>query len=302
MQENMLKLCRCRQIPVQEDKLLLKSMDKSLVLTGEHIHKVAEKLMPHLNGTCTCEELSDKIPEDMWEGAEKMLRLMEREGFFQSAEADVQKELAQCSVLLIGSGRLAAKIEENLRESGAGHLTTMDSYLSYTYEEMCEQLRDTDMAVVCTDTPRPDICTLVNKAALATECPWLLVQVDGRDGWVGPLFLPKETGCYSCFMQRVFSDSFHPEIDRAVHEHALEDPAQDLLGFLPPFQDMTAATASLEIIRHLTGISAPLTYKAQILTDCITGISRRDVLHRIPRCADCSEIGEEVSCIQAFSG
>lgn len=302
MQENVLKLCRCRQIPIQEDKLLLKSMDKSLILTAEHIHEVAEKLMPHLNGTCTAEDLPDKIPADMWEGAEKMLHLMEREGFFQSAEKEVRTDLAQSSILLIGSGRLAGKIAEHLHESGAEQLTTLDSYLSYTYEEMSEQLRDMDMAVVCTDTPRPDICTLVNKAALATKCPWLLVQVDGRDGWVGPLFLPKETGCYSCFMQRVFSDSFHPEIDRAVHEHAIKDPAQNLLDFLPPFQDMTAATASLEIIRHLTGISAPLTYKAQILTDCISGISRRDVLHRIPRCPDCSAIGEEVSCIQAFAG
>ena len=159
MQENMLKLCRCRQIPVQEDKLLLKSMDKSLVLTGEHIHKVAEKLMPHLNGTCTAEELFDKLPADMWGGADKMLRLMEREGFFQSAEAEVRTDLAQSSVLLIGSGRLAAKIEEHLQESGAEQLTTIDSHLSYTYEEMCEQLRDMGMAVVCTDTPRPDICT-----------------------------------------------------------------------------------------------------------------------------------------------
>ncbi|MCI5129072.1 MAG: hypothetical protein D3907_11360 [Candidatus Electrothrix sp. AUS3] len=258
--------------------------------------------MPHLNGTCTTQELFDKLPADMWEGAEKMLRLMEREGFFQNTEEEMQTNLAQASILLIGSGRLAEKISTNLLESGVKNSTTLDSYLSYTYEEMCKQLQHIDMAVVCTDTPRPDICTLINKAALATECPWLLVQTDGRDGWVGPLFLPKETGCYSCFMQRVFSDSFHPEIDRAVHEHAMKDPAQNLLGFLPPFQDMTAATASLEIIRHLTGISAPLTYKAQILTDCITGISRRDVLHRIPRCPDCSAIGEEVSCIQAFAG
>ena len=103
-------------------------------------------------------------------------------------------------------------------------------------------------------------------------------------------------------MDRIFSNSFHPEIDRAMHRQALVDPEQDFLGFLPPFQDLIAATASLEIIRHLTGISVPLTYKAQILTDGISGISRRDMLHRIPRCPDCSAIGEQVSCIQAFAG
>ncbi|CAK8714989.1 MAG: bacteriocin biosynthesis cyclodehydratase domain-containing protein [Candidatus Electronema aureum] len=298
MQQNVLKLCRCRQIPVQEHKLLLKSADTSLSLAAEGIQRLADCLLPLLDGSRTEAQVLAAVPTDLQEGAKELLQLFAKEGFLSTEPA---KRLADCRIVLIGGGRLAQKIAQSLRESGAAQLEELSGSEPDSWS-LLERLRSADMAVVCTDLPRPDICELVNKAALTRKLPWLLVQMDGRDGWVGPLFIPRETGCYTCLRQRLLSCSFHAETDKAVHAAALRTPFTETLELLPPFADLLAALAALEVIRHLTELSPPLTYQAQLLLDCITGISRRDVLHRIPRCPACSETAEQVSAIQPFSG
>lgn len=298
MQENVLKVCRCRQIPVQENKVLLKAADKSLSLAADGIHHLLDCLLPLLDGSRSEEQVLTAVPVDLQEGAKELLQLFAKEGFF---DAEPTKKLTECRIVLIGSGRLEQKIAQCLRESGAARLEEVSADNPDSWP-ILERLRAADMAVVCTDAPRPDVCELVNKAALTVNLPWLLVQADGRDGWVGPLFIPKETGCYACLTKRLLSCSFHAETDKAVHAAALRQPFTESLELLPPFIELLAATAALEVIRHLTELSPPLTYKAQLLLDCISGIARRDVLHRIPRCPACSATGEQVSCIQPFSG
>jgi len=300
MQENVLQLCRCRQIPVQADKILLKSASKSLALTAENIGEVLACLLPLLDGSRTEAEVLAAVPVAQQEETKDILQLLAQEGFLSTA-SETAKQLATCRIILLGAGRLAKKIAQCLRDAGAIQIKEISGSEPDSWP-LLEQLRHADIAVVCTDLPRPDICELVNKAALTCNLPWLLVQMDGRDGWLGPLFIPQETGCYTCLMQRLLSCSFHAETDKAVHAAALRTPFTETLELLPPFADLLAATAALELIRHLTELSPPLTYKAQLLLDGITGISRRDVLHRIPRCPDCSETAEKISSLQPFSG
>jgi ribosomal protein S12 methylthiotransferase accessory factor len=303
MQNNFLQLRRCRRIPVQETKTVLKTTDKSLALSAENIEKLLDKLLPLLDGGRTRDQVLQSLPAELRQGAEELLRLFAKEDFFETA-AEPDKQLGQQRIVLISTGRLGERLARHLRDSGAKQVEELSAAdaAGETLETLCDKLSQADMAAVCTDLPCPDICELVNKAALTVKLPWLLAQADGRDGWVGPLFIPYETGCYNCLLQRLLSCSFHPETDKAIHAAALRQPFTERLELLPPFTDLLAATAALEIIRHLTALSPPLTYKAQILIDCISGISRRDVLHRLPRCPACSHIGEQVSCIQPFAG
>lgn len=298
MQQNVLKIRRCHQIPVQENKILLKAADKSLSLAADGIQKLLDCLLPLLDGSRSEEQTLAATPPDMQDGAKELLQLFAKEGFL---DAEPTRKLADCRIVLIGSGRLEQKTAQCLRDSGAARLEELSGGEPDSWP-LLERLRAADMAVVCTDMPRPDICELVNKAALTSKLPWLLAQMDGRDGWVGPLFIPGETGCYACLTQRLLSCSFHAETDKAVHAAALRQPFTESLDLLPPFADLLAATAALEVIRHLTELSPPLTYKAQLLLDCISGISRRDVLHRVPRCPVCSASGEQISAVQPFSG
>ncbi len=43
----------------------------------------------------------------------------------------------------------------------------------------------------------------VNKEALSSGQPWLLVRPFGKQIWIGPLFRPGKTGCWSCLTQRL---------------------------------------------------------------------------------------------------
>ncbi|CAK8720022.1 Bacteriocin biosynthesis cyclodehydratase domain-containing protein [Candidatus Electronema halotolerans] len=300
MQSTFLQLRRCRRIPVQENKVLLKSADKSLALAADNIHNLLDSLLPLLNGTSTEKEVLAALVPELKEDAAEVLRLLGKEGFLETG-AEPAKQLAQSLIILISTGRLGETMSRHLRQSGAEQVEEIDAE-SAAGGHLPDSLQQAAMVVVCTDLPRPDLCEAVNKAALTLKLPWLLVQADGRDGWVGPLFIPGETGCYDCLRQRLLSCSVSPEIDQAIHAAALRQPFTESLELLPPFLDLLAAMAALEAIRHLSAVSPPLTYKTQILLDCISGISRRDVLHRIPRCPSCSTSSEQVSPIQPFSG
>jgi bacteriocin biosynthesis cyclodehydratase domain-containing protein len=297
MQNNLLRLRRCRRTPVQADKVLLASADTSLVLTADNIHTLLDSLLPLLHGACTEADVLAALPPDMKEDAADVLRLFAKEGFFES-DAAAARQLAQCRIALIGAGRLAEKISRHLRDSGAEQVEE----LGEEGGTLPDRLRQADMAVLAADLPRPDLCEAVNKAALTLKLPWLLAQADGRDGWVGPLFIPGETGCHACLTQRLLSCSVSPAADRAIHAAALRQPFTEHLELLPPFLDLLAAMAALEVIRHLSALSPPLTYRAQLLIDCISGVSRRDVLHRIPRCPACSTSSGQVSPVQPFAG
>jgi bacteriocin biosynthesis cyclodehydratase domain-containing protein len=300
MESHLLQLRRCRRIPVHDNKALLKAADTSLALAADNIHNLLDSLLPLLDGSLTKEQTLAALPLELKEDAADVLQLLAKEGFLDNETEPVQ-QLAQHRLVVISTGRLGEKLARNLRDSGAEQLNLLSAE-SAADSRLLDSLPSADLAVLATDLPRPDLCEAVNKAALTLKLPWLLVQADGRDGWVGPLFIPGETGCYTCLRQRLLSCSLHPDTDKAIHTAALRQPFTESLELLPPFLDLLAATAALEIIRHLSALSPPLTYRAQLLIDCISGVSRRDVLHRLPRCPSCSEIGAKVSPIQPFAG
>ncbi|MCA9708819.1 MAG: TOMM precursor leader peptide-binding protein, partial [Myxococcales bacterium] len=56
--------------------------------------------------------------------------------------------------------------------------------------------------VVVDDYLRPELAAL-NRSSLATGCPVLLVKPVGIEPWVGPLFIPDQTGCWACLAHRL---------------------------------------------------------------------------------------------------
>jgi oxazoline/thiazoline synthase len=60
-----------------------------------------------------------------------------------------------------------------------------------------------DLQVVVTDDYlRPEI-EQINRTALEAGRPWMLVKPAGSVVWLGPIFVPGETGCWQCLAQRL---------------------------------------------------------------------------------------------------
>jgi oxazoline/thiazoline synthase len=52
--------------------------------------------------------------------------------------------------------------------------------------------------VVLTDDYLQPELSRINKMALQTQQPWLLIKPNGGIPWFGSIFTPKETGCWEC--------------------------------------------------------------------------------------------------------
>ena len=57
--------------------------------------------------------------------------------------------------------------------------------------------------VVLTDDYLQPELSRINKIALQTQQPWLLIKPNGGIPWFGPIFTPKETGCWECLAHRL---------------------------------------------------------------------------------------------------
>jgi bacteriocin biosynthesis cyclodehydratase domain-containing protein len=62
---------------------------------------------------------------------------------------------------------------------------------------------EAQFTVVVTDSYLRGDLDRVNAAALRDGRPWLLVKPIGRQLWLGPLFRPGKTGCWSCLAERL---------------------------------------------------------------------------------------------------
>lgn len=106
--------------------------------------------------------------------------------------------------------------------------------------------------MVSTDDYQRDELVAINEEAMARKQPWLLVRATGPELWLGPLFIPGETGCWQCLSERLkrnrvvhrcvadknglstpplTAGSATPATQAAVYQMAVAKAAQFLAGY-----------------------------------------------------------------------
>ena len=138
----------------------------------------------------------------------------------------------------------------------------------------------------------------VNRAALATGCPALFVDVSLAEAVVGPTVLPGETGCYMCFRMRhlATSDMFSEVM---THEQFL-DAKRDSAGTRPIFPglaELVAGIAISESIRLLFGPLVPAFANAVIVVDPLEARFHRHHVLRQPDCPHCKGVDVAVRAV-----
>ncbi len=142
---------------------------------------------------------------------------------------------------------------------------------------------DDEVAVLHEEVLRPSALAEWNRARLASRRPWLLLSLQGAWARIGPLFVPGETACASCYRARLASHRAHPEAERAWA--ALDWP----LGANGPERHFAAvaALAAGELSRLLRGPAPPLLAGRVFVVDLDTLEGGIEVAHAVPGCPDC---------------
>jgi len=229
-------------------------------------------------------------------------------------------------VALIGAGPLGARIAQSLIQHGIAGITLLDDRPIDTLWRAFGPLRldakhdgtRADVAVcdalgpglkaldaridtagieravteaefVVLALEQPDLRTahLVNRFAIRERRPWLLTNIDGNLGLVGPLFLPVETACYNDYRTLAFAATPNRGMARKHREHLLQHRGSgSFFAGLPSYVEIAAGHASLAIVHYLLRGTCFALGRVMVIDFDRMQIDVEDVL-KLPRCPVC---------------
>lgn len=136
------------------------------------------------------------------------------------------------------------------------------------------------LAVVITDDYQHDDLAAINDAMLNARRPWLLVKSSGHQLWLGPLFVPGETGCQSCLARRLSRNPMARKLGTLLHSPAAAQAAQPLT------MGAACQLAAIELAKCIAGAQDALQGKLVSL-DLRTWQAVSHPLLQDPACTAC---------------
>jgi ribosomal protein S12 methylthiotransferase accessory factor len=184
------------------------------------VDAIAADLLPHLNGQHTVAQVASLVGKThSLPTVLRAVQKLDRMGLLGDAAPGVARSEAahwdiagvepSVAVERLRSGRVAlvvlgdvdpAPVEAAL---AADHLAVERTDVRSVASSVADaDGRPTLFVVVCDDYQHPALADL-NEVFLAADAPWILATLSGWSPWIGPLFVPGETGCWSCMDERV---------------------------------------------------------------------------------------------------
>ena len=223
--------------------------------------------------------------------------------------------LEDASVLVASVGELGPQIAADLVRSGVGSvaLTSLtgeelasddpldlanwlaeeDSFEVVDGDDIADALAEVDAAMLAADEDRPEIAAAFNEFAHEAGTPWMLAQVRGFDGLVGPVVFPGETSCYRCLERRIESNASDPEAYAAYRDGLAGEPTMASVG-LPSFARTVAGYATVDFLYLLAYGQAFTVGRTLVLNFLDLSTEVNEVL-KVPRCEVCgTSPGEDV--------
>jgi len=274
---------------LRPDLRLLVDDGRGLVLGSEREHvrlsgsPVAD-VVPLLDGTRSPADVVAALrgraaPEDVY----YTLLELERRGYVVEAGDDAPGRQALMAGLGVAPSRLrdARAVVTTVGGVDAGPLLDALEELGATAGSS-----DAPIAVVLVDDYLSEGLADENRAALTSGRPWLIAKPVGAVLWLGPLFVPGETGCWECLAHR-------------LRGHR---PAEELAAVLEPTRPLPAPVATAttgavaagliatEVVKELAGAGSAL--RGRVLTLDLADLAPVEhVLARRPQCPACGDPG-----------
>jgi bacteriocin biosynthesis cyclodehydratase domain-containing protein len=127
----------------------------------------------------------------------------------------------------------------------------------------------------------------INRACLESQTPWLLFKPDGVNIWVGPLFVPSRTPCWSCLAVRLRDNR---EVESYVRTRdGRTGPLPTTRARLWPTRQQAYSMAVTQLVRWIvTGNNSVLESHLVIAETVSFAFSYHPVVRR-PQCENCGD-------------
>jgi ribosomal protein S12 methylthiotransferase accessory factor len=247
-----------------------------------------EKIVPLIDGHHSIDEIVDALVDQV-EPARVyyVLNGLEGKGYLSEATPDVPSGVAAFwhSMGIEATAVREALTTKSVAVASIGNVESapMIQALEAMGARLGEQ-DEADLLIVVTDDYLRTELVQINKSALASKRPWMLVRLTGRELWLGPLFKPGETGCWKCMRDRL-------DRNRAVHRFLVEKknldaPPFTAVGTLDATQMAACQMAAVAAVQFLAGGTNGLAGKVLSL-DWGAFWSQTHKLLRHPNCVEC---------------
>jgi bacteriocin biosynthesis cyclodehydratase domain-containing protein len=203
---------RCVAVPGHGVFLL--SDGRKHVLRG----RLYELVAPHIDGVASAGEIAERVGHDV-SAAEVYFALerLERDGLIVPADQSLgTPEAAYWSAGGVSPQKASRRLSRaRVQVSAAGGAAIADMKRALRQMGLRPSAASPTLDVVVTDDHLAPELSSQNRRALERGRPWVLVRPAGREIWLGPLFVPGETGCWECLAQRL-------RANREVEQFVLE--------------------------------------------------------------------------------
>jgi bacteriocin biosynthesis cyclodehydratase domain-containing protein len=288
-----------RVIRCSDDEALVvhgsRSLFNEILADSERAHLIGP-MLDRLRRPASLDDLVDEgvVDERLRTAAAEALRYLaarsiltpaERSGVGAYVDAFLGDgdRLAAAAVAVVGSGALADRLGDRLREL-TGREPAARAAADADEASLTETLKAATFAVVVADTFAPTLLHAANAAAIETRIPWISAYVDGSEAVVGPTYVPGETCCYYEFeMQTEASTTMIHEV-LLLKEAAGGAPQP--VPMMSTHLDVAGGLAVDSTLRFLTTGTAPTVGRAIRFHFERATVDHQDVL-RLPRCPAC---------------
>jgi bacteriocin biosynthesis cyclodehydratase domain-containing protein len=227
---------------------------------------------------------------------------------------EVESKLKGAKVVLVADGLLGCCTFDILHRSGINTIEVIDRLnntdlkklvedaqnngmqASYTPKDTLDTLAElveskvetADLLVTATRNAPQSFFNRINQISLETPIDWLRANESTVELEIGPLVVPRDTACYTCYVLRTRSASDHPIEESLYSQHmeSLQNSEKPMQGESLAFATAGGAQISMEVIRAITKISLPVTVGA-VIFNTFDGHTEQLKVKKVARCPDC---------------
>jgi len=268
---------------VPDEGVFLLSESGHKVLTGKLFQLVA----PLVSGTRSPEDIVDCLagelpPAEVYYA----LSILEKKGYL--IEADTANHLAAFWTI---NGIDPREAEDRLRDlpiSVAALGNVNSGPLIYVLETIgIHTTRHGALRIVLTDDYLRAGLEACNEEAFKSERPWMLIKPVGVEIFIGPLFLPDKSGCWSCLRDRHI---LNREVDRFIMDKkGRKDPVPRPPVHTHSTMQVAYNIAATEIAKWIVAGVNDQIEGAMLSVDTRTWQTKRYTLTRLPHCPSCGK-------------
>lgn len=227
---------------------------------------------------------------------------------------EVEGKLTGAKVVLVADGLLGCCTFDILHRSGINTIEVIDRLkntdlkklvedahnngvqASYTPADTLDKLAEliesqvptADILVTATRNAPQSFFNRINQISLETPIDWLRANESAVELEIGPLVVPRDTACYTCYVLRTRSASDHPIEESLYSQHmeSLQNSEKPMQGESLVFATAAGAQISMEVIRAITKISLPVTL-GTVIFNTFDGHTEQFKVKKVARCPDC---------------